>query len=59
MDDAVIDKRVILGLDYQYLFKGKSNYKEFNNLVSGYNTYENKFARKCHTCSSVMPEVFF
>lgn len=36
MDDAGIDKTVILGLDYEYLFKGKVNYKEYNDIVGGY-----------------------
>ncbi|MBY8989771.1 MAG: amidohydrolase [Candidatus Lokiarchaeota archaeon] len=36
MDDAGIDKTVILGLDYEYLFKGKVSYKEYNNKVAGY-----------------------
>ena len=36
MDDAGIDKTVILGLDYEFLFKGKVSYIEYNNKVAGY-----------------------
>lgn len=36
MDDAGIDKTVILGLDYEYLFKGKVSYKEYNDIVKSY-----------------------
>lgn len=36
MDEAGIDKTVIVGLDYEYLFKGKVSYKEYNDKVSGY-----------------------
>lgn len=36
MDDAGIDKSVILGLDYEFLFKGKVSYKDYNNLISEY-----------------------
>ena len=34
MDEAGIDKTVILGLDYEYLFKGKISYKEYNDYVA-------------------------
>jgi hypothetical protein len=36
MDDAGIDKTVILGLDYEFLFKGKVSYREYNNKVAEY-----------------------
>ncbi len=34
MDEAGIDKTVILGLDYEFLFKGKVSYKEYNDYVA-------------------------
>ena len=34
MDEAGIDKTVILGLDYEYLFKGKISYKGYNDYVA-------------------------
>jgi len=36
MDDAGIDKTVILAVDYEYLFRGKISYREYNNIVAGY-----------------------
>lgn len=36
MDEAGIDKTVILGLDYEYLFRGHVSYKEYNDRVAGY-----------------------
>ena len=34
MDEAGIDKTVILGLDYEFLFKGKVSYKYYNDYVA-------------------------
>ncbi|MHA1986509.1 MAG: amidohydrolase family protein [Promethearchaeota archaeon] len=36
MDEAGIDKSVILGLDYEYLYKGKISYRQYNDKVSSY-----------------------
>ncbi|MBA7691872.1 hypothetical protein ES703_100427 [subsurface metagenome] len=36
MDEAGIDKAVILALDYEYLFRGNISYKEYNDKVAGY-----------------------
>jgi len=36
MDDAGIDKTVIVAVDYEYLFRGKISYREYNNIVAGY-----------------------
>ncbi|MFX1428522.1 MAG: amidohydrolase family protein [Promethearchaeota archaeon] len=36
MDDAGIDKTVIFGVDYEFLFKGKISYREYNDMVAGY-----------------------
>lgn len=36
MDEACIDKTVIVGLDYEYIFRGKVSYKEYNNIVAEY-----------------------
>ncbi|MCE7743691.1 MAG: hypothetical protein GPJ52_01005, partial [Candidatus Heimdallarchaeota archaeon] len=36
MDEAGIDKAVILALDYEYLFRGHMSYKEYNDKVAGY-----------------------
>ncbi len=36
MDEAGIDKKVILALDYVYLFRGDMSYKEYNDKVAGY-----------------------
>ncbi|MBA7507506.1 hypothetical protein ES706_06225 [subsurface metagenome] len=34
MDEAGIDKTVIVALDYQYLFRGKVSYREYNDMVA-------------------------
>ena len=36
MDEAGIDKTVILALDYEFLFRGNISYKEYNDKVAGY-----------------------
>ncbi|MFX1366730.1 MAG: amidohydrolase family protein [Promethearchaeota archaeon] len=36
MNEAGIDKTVIFGLDYEFRFRGKIGYKEFNDIVAGY-----------------------
>lgn len=36
MDDANIDKTVIFGVDYEYLFRGEVSYREYNDMVAGY-----------------------
>lgn len=34
MDEAGIDKTVIVALDFQPLFRGKISYKEYNDMVA-------------------------
>jgi predicted TIM-barrel fold metal-dependent hydrolase len=36
MDDAGIDKAVIFGVDYEYLFKGEISFREYNDKVASY-----------------------
>ncbi|MEE9377303.1 MAG: amidohydrolase family protein [Candidatus Lokiarchaeia archaeon] len=36
MDEAGVDKAVILALDYEYIFRGRMSYKEYNDKVAGY-----------------------
>jgi predicted TIM-barrel fold metal-dependent hydrolase len=36
MNDAGIDKTVIFGVDYEYLFSGDISYREYNDMVAGY-----------------------
>ena len=44
MDEAGIDKTVLLAVDYEILFEGKISYKEYNNKLAEYiNEYPDRF----------------